>query len=112
MSAGTGTIDAAGKLLGLLGSSATAIAEPAVLTESGKEGQPDTAGPSTVNLTIKGKAAGKIQVGPTKSVAGYELPVEIPASTQQTVTLRIPVGWFVKTTLTEGTIAKAVVTPL
>lgn len=112
MSAGSGIKDAAAKLLGLLGSSATAITEPVVLTESGKAGQPDTEGPSTVNLSIKGKAAGKIQVGPTNAVGGYELTVEVPASTSQTVTLRLPVGWFVKTTLTEGTIAKAVVTPL
>jgi hypothetical protein len=112
MSAGTGTTDVAAKLIALLGTSATAITEPVVLTESGKEGQPNVNGPSTVELVLKGKAAGKIQVGPTKSVGGYELPVELPASTQVSVTLRVPTGWFVKTTLTEGTIAKAVVTPL
>lgn len=112
MSAGTGTKDNAEKLLGLFGSSATAITEPVVLTESGKAGAPNTEGPSTVSLLLKGKAAGKIQVGPTNAVGGYELAVEIPASTQQAVTLRIPVGWFVKTTLTEGTIAKAIVTPI
>lgn len=110
MSAAAGTTDNAEKLLGLLGSSSTAITEPAKLAESGKAAQPNTAGPSSVLLVLKGKAAGKIQVGSTEKVEGYELPVEIPASTQQVVTLRLPTGWWVKTTLTEGTIAKAVVT--
>lgn len=108
MSAGAGTTDNAEKLLALL--TASAVTEPAVLAESGKVGK--VAQKSTLTLTLKGKAAGKIQVGPTEKVEGYELAVEIPASTQQHVTIPLPSGWWVKTTLSEGTIAKAVVTPV
>jgi hypothetical protein len=111
MSAGAGTKDNAEKLLLLLNPE-PAISEPAKLHESGKALQPDTAGPCEVVLVVKGKAAGKIQVGPTEKVEGYEIPVEVPASTEQTVTLRIPTGWWVLTTLTEGTIAKGIVTPI
>lgn len=110
MSAGTATKDAAAKLLALLGSSSTAITEPAKFAESGKA---ETVGQrSTLNLTIKGKAAGKIQVGSTEKVEGYELPVEVAASSSAAYTLNLPAGWWVKTTLTEGTISKAVVTAL
>jgi hypothetical protein len=113
MSAAAGTTDNAEKLLALLGSSATSITEPVVLTESGKAGQPNKTGPCSLLLVLKGKSgASKIQVGPTEKVEGYEVPVEIPASTQQTVTLRLPTGWWVKTTMAEGSIAKAIVTPL
>jgi hypothetical protein len=110
MSAGTGTTDNAEKLLALLGSTSTAVTEPAKLTESGKA--IEVAQKSTVVLTVKGKAAGKIQVGSTEKVEGYEIPVEVPASTTVPFTIPLPTGWWIKTTLTEGTISKGVVTPL
>lgn len=108
MSAGSAVKDASERVLALLGVGAT-ISEPAKLAESGKAVQ--VAQRSTVTLTLKGKAAGKIQVGSTEKVEGYELPVEIPASTQQHVTLTLPEGWWIKTTLSEGSIAKGIVTP-
>jgi hypothetical protein len=109
MSAGTGTKDTAAKLIALLGAGAAAT-EPVKFTESGKAEA--VTQKSTLILSVKGKAAGKIQVGPTEKVEGYELAVEIPASSQESFTIPLPVGWWVKTTLTEGTIAKAVVTPV
>ena len=112
MSAGAGTKDNAELLLGLLGFGAAAT-EPAVLAESGKAGQGSKTTKTTVILTLKGKSgASKIQVGPTEKVEGYELAVEIPASTQQTVTIPLPAGWWIKTTMAEGSIAKAVVVPV
>lgn len=104
------TEDHAEQLLGLLNNGAGAQTAPATLAESGKATQPNTNGPSEVTLSIKGKAAGKIQVGATEAVEGYELAVEVPASTTQNVSLRLPTGWWVKTTLTEGTISKGVAT--
>lgn len=108
MSAGTSTTDNAEKLLALLKASATT--EPAKLTESGKA--VEAAKKSTAVLAVKGKAAGKIQFGPTEKVEGGELAVEIPASTSQAFTIPLPEGWWIKTTLTEGTISKGILFPV
>lgn len=89
------------------------LSEPATLTESGKATTPNAEGPSSVTLSIKGKAAGKVQVGPAAdATGGYEVPIEVPAATQVPITLRVPAGWRIKTTLSEGAIAKGVVTPI
>jgi hypothetical protein len=104
--------DNAERLLSLI-SPAPVLSEPATLAESGKATLPDAEGPASVTLTLKGKAAGKVQVGPAAdATGGYEVPVEIPAATQQTQTLRVPRGWSIKTTLAEGSIAKGIVTPV
>jgi hypothetical protein len=105
MSAGTGSRDNSEKLLGML------FVEPAEPTvESGTAVQNMNASPLTYNFVIKGKAAGKIQVGPKNTVASYELPIEIPASKTDVIDQRIPAGWWVKVTLTEGSITKTVTT--
>lgn len=106
--------DNAEKLLNLLDPT-PAVVETATLAESGKVTQPDAEGPASVNLVVKGKAAGKIQVGPAADATGagsYEIPVEVPAATSMPYTVRVPTGWHVKTTLTEGAISKGISTPI
>ena len=109
MSAGTTIEDAAERLLNLLDS--VASTEPAHLAESGKAVLPNTEGPAEVTLAIKGKAAGKIQVGPNAdATGGYELPVEVAAGNTAVVTIRVPTDFSIKTTLTEGAISKGILT--
>jgi hypothetical protein len=107
MSAGTATKDAAAKLLGLTSTASNNVTEPTLT--SGTASENTTGSVATYQIVIKGKAAGKIQVGPTNAAGSYEIPVEQPASTQSAVELRVPAGWFVKPTLTEGTIVKTIV---